>query len=110
MEKTAKSDRDRRGSLKLPHDLKRELKVAAAQHGMTEYGLIRETWNFWKKQKGKDWGPPEDMETQFGRLTLQEVELVRSVLDFWRNPPDDPGEIGLAVLKGFIKRYRAAGS
>jgi hypothetical protein len=109
MKKTDKSERDQRGSLKIPADLKREIKVACAMHGLTEYKLIREMWDFWKQQHGENWGPTISRRLQ----NEEEEELCNAVLDFWRAQKAgevDLNGIGAAILNAFIERYRSRGS
>jgi hypothetical protein len=109
-----KDGADQRGTFKVPADLKKEIKVAAAQHGMTEYAIIREAWDLLKEQRGEEWGPaPKVAHSQIGNLTEEEEEICRAVLDFWRDPAaraEDPGGIGAAVLNSFVNRYRSKGS
>jgi hypothetical protein len=108
MGNTTKPDKDQRGTLKIPRDLKREIKLASVHRGVPENRLIREMWNFWKAEKGKDLGPVA-VESEFGTVTPMEIELIRAVLDVSRNPAEDPTGIGAAVLNAFIKWYRSKG-
>ena len=66
---------DQRGNFKVPADLKKEIKVAAAQHGMTEYAVIREAWDLFKVQKGEDWGiTPKVAHSQLATTFVGQVD------------------------------------
>jgi hypothetical protein len=42
---------EHRGTLKIPADIKAEIKIQCARHGMTAGELIREMWHLWKEKK-----------------------------------------------------------
>jgi hypothetical protein len=98
-----------RASLRIAQDLKRDIKVIAAQRGVHEYELIEEVWNFWvEHQKRKD--QPGSAALTSGHRNQEEDELCQAVMDFWRDPAaraEDPGGIGAAVLDSFVKRFLA---
>jgi predicted HTH domain antitoxin len=105
-------NKDIRQSLKIPPELHREIKVAAAAEGREMYALLEDVWEVYRSQKDRSWKPKHTQPAAFGELSKLEEASLRAVLEMLRDEnvlENDPGSVKpslIALGKRWLKRHQ----